>query len=64
MNIEWWMIDGAVGLIFLIAALRGAVRGIGDTVIRILCIAGGIGLDADLDQSQALQPILRSDQGR
>lgn len=44
MNIEWWMIDGAVGLIFLIAALRGAVRGIGDTVIRILCIAGGIGL--------------------
>ncbi len=44
MNIEWWMIDGAVGLIFLIAALRGAVRGIGDTIIRILCIAGGIGL--------------------
>ena len=38
------MIDGAVGLIFLIAALRGAVRGIGDTIIRILCIAGGIGL--------------------
>ena len=44
MNIEWWMIDGAVGLIILIAALRGAVKGIGDTIIRILCIVGGIGL--------------------
>ena len=44
MNIEWWMIDGAVGLIILIAALRGAVRGIGDTIIRILCIVGGLGL--------------------
>lgn len=44
MNIEWWMIDGAVGLIVLIAALRGAVKGIGDTVIRILCIVGGIAL--------------------
>ena len=59
MNIEWWMIDGAVGLIFLIAALRGAVRGIGDTIIRILCIAGGKGpdsrlSDADQDQSQAV----------
>ena len=38
------MIDGAVVLIFLIAALRGAVRGIGDTIIRILCIVGGIAL--------------------
>ena len=44
MNIEWWMIDGAVGLILLIAALRGAVKGIGDTVIRILCIVGGLSL--------------------
>ena len=44
MNIEWWMIDGAVGLILLIAALRGAVRGVGDTIIRILCIVGGIAL--------------------
>ena len=44
MNIEWWMIDGAVALIVLIAALRGAVRGVGDTIIRILCIVGGIGL--------------------
>jgi len=38
------MIDGAVVLIILIAALRGAVRGVGDTVLRILCIVGGIGL--------------------
>ena len=38
------MIDGAVGLILLIAALRGAVKGIGDTVIRILCIVGGLAL--------------------
>ena len=44
MNIEWWMIDGAVALIILIAALRGAVRGIGDTIIRMLCIIGGIAL--------------------
>ena len=44
MNIEWWMVDGAVCLIVLIAALRGAVKGIGDTVIRMLCIVGGIGL--------------------
>ncbi len=44
MNIEWWMIDGAVALIVLIAALRGAVRGIGDTVLKIICIIGGIGL--------------------
>lgn len=44
MNIEWWMIDGAVGLILVIAALRGAVKGVGDTIIRILCIVGGIAL--------------------
>ena len=44
MNIEWWMIDGAVGLIVLIAVLRGAVKGVGDTIIKLLCIIGGIGL--------------------
>ena len=38
------MIDGAVGLIILIAVLRGAVRGVGDTIIKMLCIVGGIGL--------------------
>jgi uncharacterized membrane protein required for colicin V production len=44
MNIEWWMIDGGVCLIALIAALRGAVKGVGDTIIKILCIAGGLAL--------------------
>ena len=43
-TIEWWMIDGAVGLIVLIAVLRGAVKGVGDTIIKMLCIIGGIGL--------------------
>lgn len=38
------MIDGAVGLIVLVAALRGAVKGIGDTILKIICIIGGIGL--------------------
>lgn len=42
MVIEWWMIDGAVCLIIILAALTGAVRGIGDTVLRILGIAGGL----------------------
>ena len=44
MNIEWWMIDGAVGLVVLTAVLRGAVKGVGDTVIKMLSILGGIGL--------------------
>jgi uncharacterized membrane protein required for colicin V production len=43
-NIEWWMIDGAVGLIVLAAVLRGAIKGVGDTVIKMICIIGGIGL--------------------
>ena len=43
-TIEWWMIDGAVGLIVLVSMLRGAVKGIGDTVIKMLGIIGGIGL--------------------
>lgn len=38
------MIDGAVGLIVLVAVLRGAVKGVGDTVIKMLSIIGGIGL--------------------
>ena len=38
------MIDGAVGLIVLVAVLRGAVKGIGDTIIKLLCIVGGVGL--------------------
>jgi len=38
------MIDGAVGIIVLTAVLRGAVKGVGDTVIKMLSILGGIGL--------------------
>lgn len=63
MNIEWWMIDGAVCLIALIAALRGAVKGVGDTIIKILCIAGGIGLGmfySDKLSSFLMQTKLRS----
>lgn len=44
MNIEWWMLDGIICLILLIAVIRGAVRGIGDTMIRILGMAAGFGL--------------------
>ena len=43
-NIQWWMIDGAVGLIVLIAVLRGAIKGVGDTLLKMICILGGIGL--------------------
>ena len=43
-NIEWWMIDGAVGLIVLVAVLRGAIKGVGDTLLKIISIVGGIGL--------------------
>ena len=38
------MIDGAVGLIVLVAVLRGAIKGVGDTILKMLCIIGGIGL--------------------
>ena len=38
------MIDAAVCLIVLVALLRGAVRGIGDTLLKMICIIGGIGL--------------------
>lgn len=38
------MIDGAVGLIVLAAVLRGAVKGVGDTLLKMICILGGIGL--------------------
>lgn len=42
MKIEWWMIDGGVGLILLVAAVLGAAKGIGDTVLRILGFIGGL----------------------
>ena len=38
------MIDGAVGLIILVAAIIGAAKGIGDTVLRIVGFFGGIAL--------------------
>ena len=44
MKIEWWMLDGAVGLILLVAVIRGAAKGFGDTLLRILGLAGGLGL--------------------
>ena len=38
------MIDGAVGLIVLAAVLRGAIRGVGDTLLKMIGILGGVGL--------------------
>ena len=38
------MIDGAVGLIVLVAVLRGAIKGVGDTLLKMICILGGVGL--------------------
>lgn len=38
------MIDGAVGLIVLVAVIRGAAKGVGDTILKMLSIFGGIGL--------------------
>ena len=38
------MIDGAVGLIVLVAVLRGAIKGVGDTLLKIISIIGGTGL--------------------
>ena len=43
-GIEWWMIDGIVGLVILVAAIIGAAKGIGDTLLRILGFFGGIAL--------------------
>lgn len=44
MKIEWWMLDGAICLILLITVIRGAARGIGDTMFRLLGLAVGFGL--------------------
>lgn len=44
MNIEWWMLDGIIALIVLAAAIIGAVKGIGDTILRIAGIIGGAAL--------------------
>lgn len=44
LTIEWWMLDGLVGLIILIAVIRGLIKGIGDAVLRLAGLAGGIAL--------------------
>lgn len=36
------MLDGAIGLIILIAAFTGAARGIGDSILRLAGFAGGL----------------------
>ena len=41
---NWWAIDGFIILLILAAAIWGAVKGIGDTVIRLAGTAAGIGL--------------------
>lgn len=38
------MLDGVICLILFIAVVRGAVRGIGDTMFRLIGLAGGFGL--------------------
>ncbi len=43
-SLEWWMLDGGVGLIILISAIIGAVKGLGDTILRLLGIGGGLAL--------------------
>ena len=42
MNIEWWMIDGILCILIFATALWGAVKGIGDTIIRIAGLIGGV----------------------
>ena len=44
MKMEWWMLDGGICLIILFSAILGAAKGLGDTVLRILGIGGGIAL--------------------
>ncbi len=41
---DWWAIDGVICIIIFAAALWGAVKGIGDTIIRLASIAAGVGL--------------------
>ena len=53
-NIEWWMIDGLVGLVLLIAVIRGIIKGIGDTVLRLIGLAGGLALSVFYSDKVAL----------
>lgn len=61
MNIEWWMLDGVVGLILLVAVIRGAVKGIGDTVLRLIGLAAGFGISfmysGELAEYLAVTPV-------
>ena len=38
------MLDGLLGLVILIAVIRGIIKGIGDTFLRLLGLAGGLAL--------------------
>lgn len=55
------MLDGAVGLILLVAVIRGAAKGIGDTFFRIIGLAAGLGLSfmysGDVAQYLASSPL-------
>lgn len=42
MNIQWWMLDGGICLIILISMILGAAKGIGDTILRLIGMAGGM----------------------
>lgn len=42
MKIEWWMLDGIICIIVILSALMGARKGLGDTIIRLLGLAGGL----------------------
>ena len=44
MKIEWWMLDGLVGLILTVSCLRGIIKGIGDSFLRLVGLAGGLAL--------------------
>lgn len=46
MKIEWWMLDGIVILIVLLSAIIGMKRGIGDTILRLIGLVGGLVLAA------------------
>lgn len=42
MKIEWWMLDGGICIIILISVILGIARGIGDTLLRLAGMVGGL----------------------
>ncbi len=42
MKIEWWMLDGGICIIILISVILGIARGIGDTLLRLAGMIGGL----------------------